>query len=146
MTTMPQRSEMALSALDTILKGAKAWYLAVPVTSGSRLWALAHRLSATDLDRIRYSHRAVFDCDVLNPNVDTACELAGIVEARYPGAKVINPAVLVAADWTPEDYRSFLEVRDPRKGVSCLSRAGLAIQPWMCGGMCGSVQVYHSSF
>jgi len=104
---LPKSSGALVSMLDTVIGAGKVYYLAVPVTSGPRLWGLARKLNFADLDGIRYKFGCQFDEEVLKPNIVAAGLLSQGLRKRFKEAYIINPSVLVANDWSPEEYRSF---------------------------------------
>ena len=98
---------LVLEELDSRLAGAKAIYVAVPITSGKRLWDLASRLGESNLDCIRYRRPKEFEQEVFHPNCVEARSFAEQLARLYPGEPVIDPSVIDIPGWGPEEY-SFL--------------------------------------
>jgi len=96
---------LAIAALGAVLDAEKVSYLAVPITSGRRLWDLAIAMgiknpeSAAKLDRPEYEKR------VLEPNLLEAAKLSKEVREWFRGV-LIEPFKFFSEEWSQEDYRS----------------------------------------
>jgi hypothetical protein len=92
---------------DELLRGQKGAYLAVPITSGKRLWELAREKNVGDVTRIRDTYPVDFQNNVFKPNcVDAHC-LANALGTRLAPRVVIDPSTLVVSKWKAEDYHAF---------------------------------------
>jgi hypothetical protein len=90
------------TAFESILGDKEAIYLAVPVTSGKRLWNLARSLGCKDIRNVREQWPERFHVEVELPNVAASKALAFKVRQSQP--LVINPAALLVKGWQPTDY------------------------------------------
>lgn len=90
------------TAFQSILWDREAVYLAVPVTSGKRLWNLARSLGCKDIRNVREQWPDRFHAEVEFPNVEASKALAFNVHQSHP--VVINPAALLVKGWQPTDY------------------------------------------
>ena len=83
----------------------KIIYVAVPVTSGRRLWKIAAERHLSDISRVRKAFPKEFQNLVLRTNYRDAARLATRVRKRYPGNVVINPSLVSVRTWSQEQYR-----------------------------------------
>ncbi len=90
------------TAFESILGDKEAVYLAVPVSSGKRLWNLARSLGCKDIRNVREQWPDQFHVEVELPNVKASKALA--LKVRQSQPLVINPAVVLVKGWQPADY------------------------------------------
>lgn len=108
MATVNDLLETALiSAFESVLAPKTAVYVAVPVTSGPRLWKLAKELGLSDLQKVAESVPERYKNEVLSPNSAYAAEFAASVRGRH--GLVIDPSRLVIRDWSQKQYWVFWE-------------------------------------
>lgn len=96
-----------ISVLQATLRGGLSCYMAVPITSGKRLWSLASRLKVNDVELVRERFRDVFVEEVLVPNETIARRLAEELAERVSPMPVIDPSRVVINGWSTHDYRAF---------------------------------------
>lgn len=80
-------------------------YVAVPITSGLRLWELALRVGLTNVDYARHRYPVEFESQVLLPNIHDAEMLEFQVKQMFPEAQVVNPATVEMPGWSQGQYR-----------------------------------------
>lgn len=96
---------LALSISDCIIDDRTALYIAMPITSGRRLWNLAKRIGIQNLEQISSLHPRLFEQEVFEPNLNDATQMVRGIRSRY-SQPVIDPSRLVVREWTQEQYRS----------------------------------------
>jgi hypothetical protein len=90
------------TAFESILGDKEAVYLAVPITSGKRLWNLALSLGCKDIRNVREQWPERFHVEVELPNV--AASRAFALKVRESRTVVINPAIFLVKGWQQTDY------------------------------------------
>jgi hypothetical protein len=111
-------SETVVMSLNCVIADQEAIYVAVPISSGQRLWKLAFEHNVSDLAEISSRFPREFTQQVLRPNMTEAAKLVGSIRARYP-RPVIDPSQLEIPGWSQHDYRRLWE-RVIEKKVNCL--------------------------
>lgn len=120
-STAPSRdAELILGAFECLVDGKKAVYIAVPITTGIRLWELARECKISDLREVPKKHPKLFRESVLKPNLKDAKRASDRVRRKHFLA--IDPSRLMVAEWSQDDYvqlwRSVLETRVERVALS----------------------------
>jgi hypothetical protein len=139
------RNERAIDILKPILDQLhlseacpKAIYLAVPVTSGTRLWDLAAEHGLSDIDRVKEAFPKEFERRVLRANYRAAQRLASLARKRFPREVVVNPSLVDVRGWSQAQYR-----RAWKAFISRFAKMVLAARGWEFSYGC-VVEVTHS--
>jgi hypothetical protein len=85
--------------------GRKVIYLAVPISSGLRLWRLAAERGLSDLSQVRRRFPTEYESKVLRPNLQDAEMALTVAQREYPNHRVVNPGKVSVAGWSQGQYR-----------------------------------------
>ena len=85
--------------------GREVVYLAVPLSSGLRLWQLAADHGLSDPAQVRRRFPTEYELKVLRPNLVDADVAFTLAQQRYPTHQIINPGRVSVAGWSQEKYR-----------------------------------------
>jgi hypothetical protein len=95
--------ELFKGAMDCVIPDRKAVYVAVPITSGKRLWQLAAQLKMSRLDEHSSIDPELRQRAVLQPNLNDAA--AAISKVREHTDNIaIDPSRLFIPKWSQQHY------------------------------------------
>jgi hypothetical protein len=80
-------------------------YVAVPLSSGLRLWEVAAEHGLSDPTQVRRRFRAEYESRVWRPNMEDAHKAFTRAARLFPEGCIINPAKLSVRGWSQEQYR-----------------------------------------
>jgi hypothetical protein len=120
-----------LHQLNFSKNGREAIYMAVPLSSGLRLWELAAEHGLSDPAQVRRRFPAEYEMKVFRPNMEDA-EMAFIhAQQRYPHCRIVNPGRVSVAGWSQEQYRSAWKAF-----ISKFVDTVIASEEWACSRGC----------
>jgi len=93
-------ADAIISAFECLVANGSSVYLAVPITSGKRLWEL-HRNGRDERTDSRFER--LYRSQVLARNLEDAARAISIVRSRYPFA--LDPSRLQVTGWGQPEYR-----------------------------------------
>lgn len=99
---MPYATCDILTVFRSLIPDRSAVYLAVPVTSGRRLWELARSQRCERLSDVRGQVPELFRTEVEIPNLAASRLFADQVRQRE--SYVVNPAEVTLSGWSAVDY------------------------------------------
>ena len=82
-----------------------AVYIAVPISSGARLWALAREHNVVDVSKVRRRFVTDYESKVLRPNLVDAERTAIQAGRLFPAKWIVNPAKVDVQGWSQAQYR-----------------------------------------
>jgi hypothetical protein len=101
-----EEREMALSALDCVLNGAKGIYASSELTTGGRAYGALDRSACRTAGELADPHR----CALLKTNMEEAVRFAARLREHFGGRElVITPAPFEAPGWTQAEYLAYWE-------------------------------------
>src|SRR5690348_16136072 len=97
--------------LEHVLNGtgfdasSKCIYVAVPLSSGLRMWDFAAGHGFARLEDARKERFDEYVETVLHPNAEDAAKAVKAVQRLHPEDFVINPATVTMEGWSQHQYR-----------------------------------------
>src|SRR6266478_4921910 len=95
-----------LHQLNFSKNGRQAIYMAVPLSSGLRLWELAAEHGLSDPTQVRRCFPREHEMRVFRPNMEDAERAFILAQQRYPHCQIVNPGKVSVVGWSQERYRS----------------------------------------
>ncbi len=85
--------------------GRDVIYLAVPISSGLRLWKLAAEHELSDLAQVPRRFPSEYEMKVLRPNLQDAEVALTVAQREYTDHQIVNPGRVSVTGWSQEQYR-----------------------------------------
>ncbi len=118
--SLSRDAELILGAFECLVDGKRAVYIAVPITTGIRLWEVAKSHKISQLRDIGKKYPDAFHRCVLKPNLKDAKRISE--QVRKKNVLAIDPSRLMINEWSQDDYaqlwKSVLKSRVDRVALS----------------------------